>query len=272
LKFADFRKKLGERTLQRDDGDVAAISSSPYFFVRTTLSVLLSMVKTEKGATQEHAVGNSMLLIPVLWDSLRQIERWQIGQAYAEVNAAGNRLASAGMKKALVDVRGFDFVPETLRSSTFTEAAAKVLTTHFAMNNYYNEREPMQTLANLGSSIPMPAFAKCMEATLAVYLGNYWGHGWAAEPYAIQMLATLRPTQWSYYFNECLSRDRTVLDKLATEAKPIARWQALVNMYVDPTFIPTQKSMKSLLDASRAPGSVTALKTSAAALRAQLGT
>jgi hypothetical protein len=271
VKFADFRKRLAERTLKSDDADVVAIKNSPYFFVRTTLSVLLSMIKTEKAAILEHAVGNTMLLLPLLWDRLRSNERWQVGQSYAEVNAAGNRPASAGMKKALIDVKGFDFVPETLRSSTFTDAAAKVLTSHFAMNNFYNEREPMQTLANLGTSIPMPAFAKCIEATLAVFLGNHWGHAWNAEEYAKQILRSLRPTQWDYYFNECLPRDRTVLDKLSTELKPVGRWRSLISKYVRSDFVPNKRHVKALLDASRERGSDESVVEKANTLRSQLG-
>ncbi|MCY2954620.1 MAG: hypothetical protein NTU53_22040 [Planctomycetota bacterium] len=274
IQFADFRKRLGDGTLRADDGDVAAIWNSPYFFVRTTLSVLLSMVKGAKGATLEHAVGNTMVLVPTLWERLRASERWQVGQAYAEVNAAGNRLASAGLKKALLDVHGFDFVPESLRSSTFTEVAARVLSAHFAFNNFFNEQEPMQALANLGTSIPMPAFAKCMEATLAVKLGNPWGVAWSAQAPAKQILDSLRPTQWDYYFNECLPRDRTVLDKLTNEDKPVNEWFDLVARYVKPQFRPKEKPVKELLDSSRGAISAQAIKNvkfKATQLRSLLG-
>ena len=228
------------------------------------------MIKTQQGATLEHAVGNCMVLVPSLWEKLRAPERWQIGQAYAKVNASGNRLASGGLKKALLDVHGFDFVPETLRSSTFTEAAAKVLSAHFAMNNFFNERDPMQTLANLGTSIPMPAFARCMEAALAVRLGNYWGEARSAQTATSQLLDSLRPTQWDYYFNECLSRDRTVLDKLASERKPVLRWCELVAKFVAAEFVPTQKSVASLLNATREAKSDLVMAASGA-LRGALG-
>ncbi|MCP9886458.1 hypothetical protein KBY96_00690 [Cyanobium sp. ATX 6A2] len=261
MQFADFRKRLGEQTLSSGSGDVTAIQTSPYFFVRTTLSVLLSMIKTQQGATLEHAVGNCMVLVPSLWGRLREPERWQIGQAYAEVNASGNRLASGGLKKALLDVHGFDFVPETLRSSTYTEAAAKVLSAHFSMNNFFNERDPMQSLANLGTTIPMPAFAKCMEAALAVRLGNVWGEAWSAQSAANQLLSSLRPTQWEYYFNECLWRDRTVLDKLTDESKPVSRWCGLVAELVHSEFVPKDKNVASLLAASRSGNSNLVMRT-----------
>jgi hypothetical protein len=231
IRFADFRRALRERTLKADAEQVIKVLSGPYFFVRTTLSVLLSMIRTERGAGKEHAVGNLQLMLPLLWEKLRKPEKWQIGQVYAEVNAKGDRSAAAGLKASLLKVQGFDFVPETLRSNTYTEAAARVLTAHFEYNNYANEVEPMKTLAQLGTAIPKPAFARCMEATLAVWLGNIWGHSWAAESWAAQILSSLRREQWEYYFNECLNRDRTVLDKLLWSGKPVNRWLKLVDAY-----------------------------------------
>lgn len=230
IRFADFRKALGKRTLKADDGDVVAIVDSPYFFIRTTLSILLSLVKGAKGATQEHAVGNVSTLVPLLWPKLREPEKWQIGQAYAEVNAEGNREASAGLKHALLKVQGFDFVPESLRSNTFTETAARVLAAHFGFNNFYTEQEPMAILASLGTAIPKPAFAKCMEATLAVWLGNAWGHSYAAVSYSLKVFESLRSEQWEYYFNECLRRDRTILDKMQDD-RPISRWIDLARKF-----------------------------------------
>jgi len=231
FRFAEFRKKLTERTFKPDDSDLAAIAAAPYFFLRTTLSVLLTVVKSAKGASQEHALGNLNVLLPALWEGLREPERWQIGQAYAEVNSEGNRVAAAGIKNALLKVHGFDFVPESLRSNTFSEAAARVLAAHFAYQNFYNEREPMEMLAALGTAIPRPAFAKCMEATLAVYLGNYWGYARAAQAAAKSVLDSLRSEQWEYYLNECLRRDRTVLDKLSTDDNPTKRWIHLADTY-----------------------------------------
>jgi hypothetical protein len=230
IQFADFRKALGKRTLRDDDGDVVAIADSPYFFIRTTLSILLSLVKGAKGATQEHAVGNVSTLVPILWPKLREPEKWQIGQAYAEVNADGNREASTGIKRALLKVQGFDFVPESLRSNTFTETAARVLSAHFGFNNFYMEQEPIATLASLGTAIPRPAFAKCMEASLAVWLGNPWGHSYAAVPFSLKIFESLRSEQWEYYFNECLRRDRTVLDKMQ-DVRPLDRWIDLARKF-----------------------------------------
>ena len=75
---------------------------------------------------------------------------------------------------------GFDYVPESLRSATFTRAAKEVLAAHESYQNFYNEPAPMQALASLGSTIPAPAFPLCMKATLSVVLGNQYGHTLAA--------------------------------------------------------------------------------------------
>lgn len=270
IEFATFRRRLTESTLKPDDPNIADIDGSPYFFVRTTLSILLSTIKTAKGAPLEHAVGNIMVLAPVFWPKMRGPERWQVGQAYAEVNAAGNRLAAAGLKKALLDVRGFDYVPESLRSSTFTEAAARVLSAHFALNNFYNEEEPMAMLANLGTAIPMPAFAKCMQATLAVWLGNPWGHSFAANGHASRVLKSLRDTQWSYYLSECLPSDGTILAKLAEDDKPVKQWIALIEEFVQSDVKPRDRRVKDLLRASMKSDDQSAIRNihrKAAALR-----
>lgn len=271
IQFAEFRKRLADSDLQRGDGAVAAIKDSPYFFVRTTLSVLLSMVKSAKSATLEHAVGNTIVIVPALWERLRETERWQIGQAYAEVNASGNRPASAGLKKALLEVHGFDFVPETLRSNTFTESAAKVLSAHFAFNNFYSEADPMQTLANLGTAIPMPAFGKCMEATLAIRLGNRWGRAFSAQAPALQVLERLRQTQWDYYLNECLPRDRTVLDKLALEEKPVKNWCEVATTFLSNSPRPKDRFVNALLDASLKSPQPIVIMQRADQLRAKIG-
>lgn len=250
LHFKDLRRALGERQLTTGDGLVTTLLNSPYFFMRTTLSALLSLVKTAKGSVKEHAIGNAVVIVPAAWQNIRAPERWQIGQSYAEVSAEGDRAAANGLKKALLQVHGFDFVPESLRSNTFAEAAVRVLSAHFAMNNFYNEEEPMSVLANLGTAIPKPAFAKCMEATLAVRLGNPWGRSWAAGPHADAVLNTLRAEQWEYYLNECMRRDRTILDKLEDE-KPTAQWIAVVKSRDLTKLSITHRPVRDLIRASQ---------------------
>lgn len=227
IQFSELRNALGSESLSASDTRVSQIAQSAYFVQRTTLSVLLSMLKTAKGAQLEHAIGNINVILPKIWNGLRNPERWQVGQMYAEVYSAGKQAAAIGLKNALATVQGFDFVPETLRSDTFTATAHKVMDAHFSMNNFYHEAKPIEELAALGTTIPKPAFPVCMTAVLCVRLGNYYGVARSAQNAASLVLSALRKEQWEYYFNECLPGDKIVLDKLDYE-NPSHRWIAMI--------------------------------------------
>ena len=226
--FVKLRKKLEAETLRADAPEVEHLAASPYFFIRTTLTVLLAQLKVATGAKLEHAAGNICVLLPIMWDKLRDKDRWQTGETYALVQAANRLVAAAGLRRALLGVNGFDFVPETLRSQTFRSAARAVLGAHMAWDNFHNERKPMETLAQLGSSVPGPALADCLTAALCVRLGNRYGYSRAAQAAAERFLKLFHPPQWEYYLNKVLTGDRHVLAKLAYEDKPLERWQELV--------------------------------------------
>jgi hypothetical protein len=171
--FATFRRSLEERTFTGNDEQIVGLLNSPYFFLKTTLSILMALLRTASGAQLEHVVRNNKLILPRIWPKLRKPEKWQTGQTYAEIYAEGKKDAVNGLKAALSEVAGFDSVPENLRSATFTRAAKDVMDAHQGMNNFYNEPSPMRALASLGSTIPSSAFPVCMTATLCAWLGNW---------------------------------------------------------------------------------------------------
>ena len=179
------------------------------------------------GAQYEHILGNIVVIVPILWPDLRESEKWAVGQSYAEAVNVGDSSAVTALRKALMAVQGFDFVPETLRSQTFSSAASAILNVHAAANNYYNEPSAVAALVKLGSTIPWPAFPICMSAIFAVYLGNRYGNTWGAEADIDHLLKRLSANQWQYYLNECLPNDQLVLQKLAYYDKPIDRWVLL---------------------------------------------
>ena len=174
-KFIEFREALEGETLNESDPRVLVLKGSPYFFKKLTINVLMNAAKKNTGAQLEHALGNINILIPAIWPELRDAEKWQIGHAYSETYADGRISAVSGLKSALLKVKGFDFVPENLRSDTFVKAAEGVLRAHDGFNNFYNEPAPVRNLAKLGSTIPAPALPACMTALLCVVLGNSYG-------------------------------------------------------------------------------------------------
>jgi hypothetical protein len=250
IEFVDFRASLENRTFKSSDREVEALGSSPYFFKKTTLSILISGMKTRVGAQFEHTLGNIVVIVPVLWPHLRDAEKWAFGQAYAEAVNAGNSAAVLALKKALTAVRGFDYVPETLRSQTFSAAASNIINVHTEMNNFYNEPAAIVALAKLGTTIPWPAFPICMSSILAVYLGNSYGFSWNAISSAEELLRRLSNNQWTYYLNECLPADELILQKLAWYDKPRERWMTLVEEFGLNDHSPKSNDVRRLLAAS----------------------
>lgn len=248
-RFIEFRDALLSETLKPNDHRVSDLIASPYFFHKLTVSILLANIKKSIGAKLQHALSNFNLLIPGLWERLRDTEKWQIGHTYSEVYAAGQSIATSGLKMALLKVKGFDFVPETLRSDTFIKAAENVIKAHEGMNNFFNEEAPMKVLVKLGSTIPSPAFSICASAILAVRLGNSYGYSWSTAPLTNELLDNITPDRWEYYLNQCLPGDTRILEKLLSE-KPQQNWFQLVEKYEFSTLNIKNKEVALLINNS----------------------
>lgn len=211
--FSQFRHRLLGESLRLDDPQVEQIISSPLFYLRTILTILLYSIRNDIGARLEHSIANLNVLLPAIWKKLAETDKWHIGTAYRDTTAAGNRTASSGLKNALLKVNGFDYVPENLRSTTFIAAARQLLEVHFSFNNFYNEPAAVTKLSNLGTTIPSPALSDCMKAYLAVYLGNSFGVSRGAAPVAEHELSKVSRERWEYYFSKIIHNDEVVLGK-----------------------------------------------------------
>lgn len=256
IEFRKFRQRLEEETFQTDSSEIVSLVAAPSFFQRTTLRVLLAMTKTETGASLQHALANLELVIELLWsDYLTKPDKWLIGKTYAELSGSGNKVAAAAIGRSLAAREGFDFVPESLRSNSFIRLAQRVLEAHHGFNNFYNEPEPMKLLSLLGSTIPEPALAECITATLAVKLGNFYGVSMAAQEHANRVLEKVRTDNWVYYFDEVFPHDQEILGKLDTpRSKTIGQWQLLVEEKGFHSLQLERNDVMKLLAASRGGG------------------
>ncbi len=225
--FANLRNRLLSETIATDDIQLRQLMDSPPFFLGTTVRVLLAGIKGETGARVEHAIRNLYQVLPQVWTRLPEQERWNVGVTYAEVSVAGNTPAVSGLKHALHLVAGFDYVPENLRSNSYRRAAQAVLDAHFGMNNFYNEYQPTSQLASMGSSIPRPALAECVQAFLCVYVGNCYGAAFNAAPTAYDQLKKLTAESWQYYLTKILQADSAVLGEIQSE-KPAVRFSHVI--------------------------------------------
>lgn len=248
-KFVEFREALEGESLSENDPRVDMLRNSPYFFNKLTVSVLMNAAKKNTGASLEHALANINVLIPAIWSKLRESEKWQVGHAYAEAFADGKTTSVGGLKSALLKVKGFDYVPENLRSDTFIKAAEAIFKAHDGLNNFYNEPAPVKNLARLGSTIPTPALATCFSALLCVTLGNSYGVSWGAGSEAKSLLKSLTSDRWTYYLNNVLPSDIRVLGKLDS-SKPLAQWIQLVEEFQLASFEIKNKSVSQLIKAS----------------------
>ena len=63
--FIELRTKLESMNLAANGLEANSLATSPYFYVRTTLTVLLALLKGASAAKLEHAAGNFNVLLPV---------------------------------------------------------------------------------------------------------------------------------------------------------------------------------------------------------------
>jgi hypothetical protein len=272
LDFKAFRDGLERRLYDPDEYEVQTLLSSPYFFQRASVRILLALIKTTKSAQLENALANTNVIIPLLWDRLLGPERHQVGRAYAELASEGKATATAGLKKVLLKVRGFDYVPEDLRSTSFTRAANGILAAHDGINNFYNEPAPTKYLDDMGSVIPIPAFPLCMSAVLSVRLGNRYGVSWDAQKFANAILRRVSAERWTYFLNDCLKADDRILYKLLQDG-PRARWVEVVQEFslgVLATKDVTDRTVKQMAIDAQA-GRANLIQSHASKLITQLG-
>ena len=231
ISFTNFRDILKREILNETNEIYRTLLTSPYFYKRTTVRTLLNLSKTQKGAELEIVFANMVLIIPTIWNDLLSDDRYPIGFAYAEATNDGNTPLVKALKSVLLKTKGFDYVPESLRSNTFIEAANNLLAKHFAMNNFYNEPAAAQNLLSLGTSIPAPALGKCITAALACRLGNSYGISWNAQDAVNRILDTLTPDRWEYYLNSVFPADEVIIVKLQYDSDIISRWTDVVTKY-----------------------------------------
>ena len=248
-KFVEFRNALEGATLAETDPKIEMLKSSPYFFLKLTISVLMNGSKKKTGAQLEHVLANANSIVPTIWTLLRDPERWQVGHTYAETYADGKKTSVSGLKSVLLKVGGFDYVPENLRSDTFIKAADEILRAHEGMNNFYNEHAPVKNLSKLGTTIPTPAFPACATALLCIVLGNRYGVSWSAAAEAKRIVEKFTPDRWQYYLNHVLPADTHVLAKLQ-DSKPAAQWISLVQGQDLASLGVKNKSVAALLKAA----------------------
>ncbi|WP_333888024.1 hypothetical protein [Clostridium sp.] len=227
--FGNFRERLFNEQLPENDGIITLLETSAYFYRRITIRTLLSLIRAKQGGELDNVLNNFAKITPKLWSKLTGEDKWPIGNAYAEYINQGNKEVAAYIKSVLIKVKGFNYVPENLRSQTFIEAAKELENVHYQFNNFYNEPDAAKKLEALGT-IPAPALGVCMTSILICKLGNAYGVSNAAKPILDRMLSNISERSWAYYLNEVLPTDKVVLSKLF-DTPGYKRWLKIIAKY-----------------------------------------
>lgn len=251
ISFVSFRNRLRTEYIIEGHEIYTQLKLAPYFYKRTVFKTMMNLAKTTKDSAEREIILNNMISIFVeIWSALSSEEKWVIGRSYAQCLSDGDNKLLIALKSVLLKVKGFDYVPENLRSNTYIIAAKDLLSAHQGMNNFYNEPSKAKYLAQMGNSIPAPAFGNCMTAVLACKLGNSYGISWDAQTYLDEILQTVSKDRWSYYLSSVLPYDRVILYKLCVDITA-DRWIELVEKYsLEKIDIEGEKELKDLISYS----------------------
>lgn len=218
IEFKSFRDSLKEDTYTKEDKKVEELKSSPYFYIRTTIRTLLSMIKTsykEKNLAElTKVLHNSNIFIVELWEKIFIEDRKLIGSVYSEAIADGHKEVFTTFSMILDRVHGYDYVPETTRSNAYKKIARQYISTHYEFNNFYNEPAYAKKLDDMGTVIPDFALQDVLRAVLLSVMGNTYGVSNEAQSYNHSVLKKVSIDQWKTFFAQLIVEDQELLEKL----------------------------------------------------------
>lgn len=226
LKFTSIRDLLKSKLLNNDSSEVQELLHAQYFYIRTVLRSLLNMARTEKQEEKEFVFHNMSVIVPLIWDSLAETDKYSFGTIYAEVANTDKKDFIKSMKTILLNVRGFDYVPENLKSNSFINAAKNLMNVHNGINNFYNEPLAAKVLESMGTMIPDPALYECLNATFTCIMGNSYEHAWDAQIYLQNILNGVTTTKWEVFLKD-LPFNAPLLYEIAyvgTLERNVRRW------------------------------------------------
>ena len=227
--FSDFRNSLKREVFSSSRLEV--LKPMPYFYKKTTIRTLINLINTTEGAEYEVVATNFVSVIEAIWESLSSDDRYMIGINYSQYVNEGDSIRTGTYKYALERVRGFDYVPENLRSLSFIYAAKYLKKIHYGFNNFYNEPEAVKRLERLGTQIPRPAIKECVSACLICLSGNVYGCSDGAIDTLKKILNKLDKNAWLYYLDDCFAYDEDFLINISNADNRTQRWCQLVKEY-----------------------------------------
>ena len=230
--MSDFRKKLkSSRITDLYDDTDTMFSTSPYFYLKTTVRSLLSLFKETEDIEYENVVENMNLLFPIMWERLEFEERRALADSYEKYHEKNDIVKATALSKILQKVKGFDYVSENTRSRLFANVANRLKFAHFEIDNYHIEPVYAKKLESLGTKIPKLALKECLNAIIYVKIGNSYGISWDAQSYADKILARVTSEQWTTYLEVHMKKETDLIEAIKSNPAMRTRWKELVKEY-----------------------------------------
>lgn len=232
LQFNDFREKLKSgKVSELFDDDIRMFATCPYFYLKTSVRSLLKLFGETEGIEYENVSANIGIIIPACWDRLKIEERRAFADAYTDYVNRNDYKRISTLNTVMLQVHGFDYVKENVRSRTYITAAQKLMDAHFGMNNFYTEPGFIKKLEDLGTTIPVLALKECVTAILYVKLGNQYGFSWNAESVADRLLDRLTRGEWETYIDKYMYENSTLIEGINDCFSIRNRWKNVIQKY-----------------------------------------
>ncbi|MEA3315284.1 MAG: hypothetical protein U9Q30_05455 [Campylobacterota bacterium] len=241
IEFKDFRDKLKETIYQYSDNQINILKNSPYFYIKTTIRTILSLIKSaykENNISElSKVLNNANIFIVSLWEQIFIEDKKLIGTTYAQAISDGHKETVKTFSTILDAVQGYDFVPETTRSNTYKKIAREFSIVHFGMNNFYNEPIYAKKLNSMGTVIPDFALQECLKAVIISIIGNQYGRSDNAQEYNFKILDKVTTEQWKQFFSKLIIQDQTILERLTySTSSMLENWFKIINQYITDDF------------------------------------
>lgn len=232
LQFNDFREKLKTgRVTDLFEDDKVMFATCPYFYLKTSVRSLLKLFSETDGIEYDNVTANMNIMFPAIWERLKLEERRALADAYTDYTNVNDYKRTAALNTIMLQVHGFDYVMENVRSRTYIQVAQKLIDVHFGLNNFYNEPGVIKKLEDLGTVIPRLALKECVTSVLYVKLGNLYGTSWSAEQIADRILDRLTIDEWITYLEKYMVEESNLLDGIKDYNKMRNKWKEVIKKY-----------------------------------------
>lgn len=205
--FYDYLLSLKQRT--------AIPQGFSYYHQKITVRSLLYLLSEKNPEERNRNIGALLdEVVPMFWSELSAEDRWLVGRNYTEAVVNNDTFRIAVLKNTLLKSKGFDYVPDTISTVSYVNAAKRIIANHNTHYFYNTDAEAINYLSSLGSAIPKDAIGICISALLSVKLGNQYVHSEEAQPKVDQMIAKIKEEDFMLYFQEYLPKDEEILHHL----------------------------------------------------------